>query len=51
MLSEPPLHREVIETKNYNIYRRNHYKSEPPLHREVIEQKIPISEKIPGFFL
>ena len=34
--SEPPLHREVIETE-MTICRYPHYQSEPPLHREVIE--------------
>ena len=49
--SEPPLHREVIETTtpaSPKVLSAN--MSEPPLHREVIEPKNPDIRKDTGIF-
>ena len=39
-MSEPPLHREVIETSSVVALKKKFFMSEPPLHREVIETSL-----------
>ena len=48
--SEPPLHREVIETSSVVALKKKFFMSEPPLHREVIEPKNPDIRKDTGIF-
>ena len=49
--SEPPLHREVIETRVFQARKQEkRFRSEPPLHREVIEPKNPDIRKDTGIF-